>query len=63
MERGTLLTGTDVDGYPVKLFCPATEAGDLPLRTVSRRMSSVRMTLNFAVSREAIEADLAQASR
>lgn len=60
MQRGTLLTGTDVDGYPVCVFCPADETGDAVLKTVRQRMVTANMTLNFAVSYEAIMADLTE---
>ncbi len=58
MTRGQIITGVDVDGYPVKVFCPHTPEGEATAKWLMGRMTSVNCSLNYAISREALMKDL-----
>lgn len=57
---GVIVTGWDVDGYEVRVFCPHTPDGDAMLKVLEKRTKFVCMRPNYAVSREAVRAELAK---
>lgn len=63
MTLGQIITGVDVDGYEVRVFCPHTRQGDLMAEWLCSRMSRVSCALNYAISSEAMAADLAETKR
>jgi hypothetical protein len=58
VTRGQIVTGVDVDGYEVRVFCPHTPEGDAMAKWLASRMVRANMALNYAVSREALARSL-----
>lgn len=58
--RGSFVTGVDIDGYEVSLFCPDGPAGNAIIDALKYRMRTWSIRMNYAISREAVREELAK---